>query len=158
RHRVIPIGLILRRGARYVLVLRGAILLEVIAASLLVMALLTWLFARFHLSPALIAAISGASSVLAWQGARNLRRRYLAPLIDRQFFRQAYDAQQILAELSESLDTTNDVSRLLEGVANKLQSALQTESATIFLRDEQTGDYGGAYSCVYSQAEGLAIP
>jgi sigma-B regulation protein RsbU (phosphoserine phosphatase) len=157
RHRVIPISLILRRGARNLLVLRGAILLEVVAASLFVAALLTWLSARFHLSPVLIAAISGVSSVLAWQCANYLRRRYLAPAIDRQFFRQAYDAQQILAELAESLHTTNDIPRLLEAVANKLQSALQTESAIIFLRDEKTGDYCSAYGCVYSPADGRAI-
>jgi sigma-B regulation protein RsbU (phosphoserine phosphatase) len=157
RHRVIPISLILRRGARNLLVLRGAILLEVVAASLFVAALLTWLSARFHLSPVLIAAISGVSSVLAWQCANYLRRRYLAPAIDRQFFRQAYDAQQILAELAESLHTANDIRRLLEAVANKLQSALQTESAIIFLRDEKTGDYCSAYGCVYSPADGRAI-
>src|SRR5215813_11016360 len=44
RHRVIPISLMLRRGARYVLVSRGSILLEILVANLAVMLLLLWLF------------------------------------------------------------------------------------------------------------------
>jgi phosphoserine phosphatase RsbU/P len=150
RHRVIPISLMLRRSARYLLVSRGSILLEIVAANLVVVALLTWLFERFRLSATLIAAVAGAASILAWRFMNNLRQRYLVPIIDRHFFRQAYDAQQILAELAESLRTTTDTQQLLELVADKVQAALQTESVAIFLRDEQTGDYRGAYACQYS--------
>jgi sigma-B regulation protein RsbU (phosphoserine phosphatase) len=157
RHRVIPVSLILRRGARYVLVLRGAILLEVMAATLLVMLALTWLLGRLQMSPLVIVAVSGVASVLAWQVARALRQRYLAPLIDRRFFRQAYDAQQVLGELAMSLHTTNDIRQVLEGVANTLQTALQTESAVIFLVDQATGDYLSAYGCRYSASDGRCI-
>jgi phosphoserine phosphatase RsbU/P len=158
RHRVIPISLILRRGARYVLVSRGSILLEILVANLAVTLLLLWLFENYRLSPALIVIITSGATVLAWQCAGKLRQNYLAPIIDRRFFRQAYDAQQILAELSESLHTTNDIPRLLEAVAHQLQAALQTESVTIFLRDIQTGDYASAYGCAYSAAENRALP
>src|SRR5262249_29110245 len=101
--------------------------------------------------------VAAAEGMAAWQLARWLHRRYLAPVIDRQFFRQAYDAQQIVAELSESLRTTTDIPCLLGSVANKLQAALQTESVVIFLRDGQTGDYYSAYACEYSRAEGRAV-
>src|SRR5215470_15981047 len=158
RHRVIPISLMLRRGARYVLVSHGSILLEILVANLAVTLLLLWLFENYRLSPPLIVMITSGATVLAWQCAGKLRQSYLAPIIDRRFFRQAYDAQQILAELSESLHTTNDIPRLLEAVAHQLQAALQTESVTIFLRDIQTGDYASAYGCVYSAAENRALP
>jgi sigma-B regulation protein RsbU (phosphoserine phosphatase) len=158
RHRVIPISLMLRRGARYVLVSHGSILLEILVANLAVTLLLLWLFENYRLSPALIVMITSGATVLAWQCAGKLRQSYLAPIIDRRFFRQAYDAQQILAELSESLHTTNDIPRLLEAVAHQLQAALQTESVTIFLRDIRTGDYASAYGCVYSAAENRALP
>jgi sigma-B regulation protein RsbU (phosphoserine phosphatase) len=158
RHRVIPISLMLRRGARYVLVSHGSILLEILFANLAVTLLLLWLFENYRLSPALIVMITSGATVLAWQCAGKLRQSYLAPIIDRRFFRQAYDAQQILAELSESLHTTNDIPRLLKAVAHQLQAALQTESVTIFLRDIRTGDYASAYGCVYSAAENRALP
>src|SRR5262245_49744794 len=46
RHKVIPVSLIISRSARYVLVSRGAILMDMIAAGLSVTALLTYIFSR----------------------------------------------------------------------------------------------------------------
>jgi len=59
--------------------------------------------------------------------------------------------------LADSLRTTTGIPHLLESVAKTLQSALQTESVTIFLRDEQTGDYRCDYGCVYNAADGRAL-
>ena len=157
RHRVIPISLIIRRGVRYLLVSRGSILLALLFAGLIVTALVALLFKYLRPSALTIGLVSAAEGIAAWQVARWLHRRYLAPVIDRQFFRQAYDAHQIVAELSESLRTTTEIPRLLGLVANKLQSALQTESVVIFLRDGETGDYRSAYACEYSSAEGCAV-
>jgi len=157
RHRVIPISLILRRGVRYLLVSRGSILLVLLFTGLIVTALLAVLFQYLRPSALTVGLISAAEGIAAWQAARWLHRRYLAPVIDRRFFRQAYDAQQIVADLSESLRTTTEIPRLLGSVANKLQAALQTESVVIFLRDESTGDYRSAYACEYNRAEGRVV-
>jgi phosphoserine phosphatase RsbU/P len=157
RHRVIPISMILRRGVRYLLVSRGSILLVLLFTGLIVTALLSLLFKYLRPSALTVGLVSAAEGIAAWQAARWLHRRYLAPVIDRQFFRQAYDAQQIVADLSESLRTTTEIPRLLGSVANKLQAALQTESVVIFLRDGQTGDYRGVYACEYNRAEGRVV-
>jgi sigma-B regulation protein RsbU (phosphoserine phosphatase) len=157
RHRIIPIGLILRRGVRYLLVSRGSILLVLLFTGLIVTALLSLLFKYLRPSALTVGLVSAAEGIAAWQAARWLHRRYLAPVIDRQFFRQAYDAQQIVADLSESLRTTTEIPRLLGTVANKLQAALQTESVAIFLRDGQTGDYRSVYACEYDRAEGRVV-
>jgi sigma-B regulation protein RsbU (phosphoserine phosphatase) len=157
RHRVIPISLILRRGVRYLLVSRGSILLSLLFAGLIVTAALSLLFEYLRPSALTIGLVSAAEGIAAWQAARWLHRRYLAPVIDRRFFRQSYDSQQIVAELADSLRTMTGIPHLLESVAKTLQSALQTESVTIFLRDEQTGDYRGDYGCVYNAADGRAL-
>jgi phosphoserine phosphatase RsbU/P len=157
RHRVIPISVILRRGVRYLLVSRGSILLVLLFTGLIVTALLSLLFKYLRPSALTVGLVSAAEGIAAWQAARWLHRRYLAPVIDRQFFRQAYDAQQIVADLSESLRTTTEIPRLLGSVANKLQAALQTESVVIFLRDGQTGDYRSVYACEYNRAEGRVV-
>src|SRR5262247_2935337 len=157
RHRVIPISLIIRRGVRYLLVSRGSILLALLFVGLIVAAPLALLFKYLRPSALTIGLVSAAEGIAAWQLARWLHRRYLAPVIDRQFFRQAYDAQQIVAELSESLRTTTEIPHMLGSVANKLQAALQNENVVIFLRDGQTGDYRSAYACEYSRAEGHAV-
>jgi sigma-B regulation protein RsbU (phosphoserine phosphatase) len=157
RHRVIPISLIIRRGVRYLLVSRGSVLLVLLFTGLIVTALLSLLFKYLRPSALTVGLVSAAEGIAAWQTARWLHRRYLAPVIDRRFFRQAYDAQQIVADLSESLRTTTEIPRLLELVANELQAALQTESVSIFLLDGQTGDYRSAYACEYDRVEGRVV-
>jgi sigma-B regulation protein RsbU (phosphoserine phosphatase) len=157
RHRVIPISVILRRGVRYLLVSRGSILLVLLFTGLIVTALLSLLFKYLRPSALTVGLVSAAEGIAAWQAARWLHRRYLAPVIDHQFFRQSYDAQQIVADLSESLRTTTEIPRLLGSVANKLQAALQTESVVVFLADEQTGDYRSAYACEYNRADGRVV-
>ena len=48
--------------------------------------------------------------------------------------------------------------QLLELVATKIQTALQTVNVTIFLRDQTTGNYRSAYSRDYNEADGRDQP
>jgi sigma-B regulation protein RsbU (phosphoserine phosphatase) len=157
RHQVIPVSLIIRRGVRYVLVSRGAILLDMIAVGLSVTAVLTYIFSRARPPGIVIGLVSAAVGIITWKVASRLHDKYLAPLIDRRFFRQSYDAHQIVAELTQSLRTVKDLPQLLELVAMKIQSALQTENVTVFLRDLESGHYQIAYSCDYSEAHGRVV-
>jgi len=157
RHQVIPISLIIRRGARYVLVSRGSIVLGIVIVGLTGAALLSTIFSRLQPPPIVNGMVSAVVGVIAYNIFRSLHRRYLAPMIDRRFFRQAYDTRQIIADLTESLRTTTDLDNLLEMVATKIQAALQTANVTIFLRDEATGDYRNAYSCDYDEDDGHAL-
>src|SRR5262249_30652240 len=157
RHKVIPISLIISRSARYVLVSRGAILLDMIAAGLSVTAVLTYIFSRVRPPVIVIGLVSAAVGVVAWKIASDLHDRYLRPLIDRRFFRQSYDAHKIIAELTGSLRTVTGLPQLLELVATRIQTALQTVNVTIFLRDQTTSNYTSAYSRDYSETDGRAI-
>lgn len=152
RHQVIPVSLIIRRSARYVLVSRGAILLDMIAVALSVTAVLTYIFNRIRPPVIVIGLVSAAVGIVTWKIAGGLHDKYLRPLIDRRFFRQSYDAHQIVAELTGSLRAVTDLPQLLELVATKLRTALQTEYVTIYLRDPATGSFNNAYSCDYSAA------
>jgi serine phosphatase RsbU (regulator of sigma subunit) len=156
RHQVIPVSLIIRRSARYVLVSRGAILLDMVAVCLSVTAVLTYIFSRVKPPVIVIGLVSAAVGVATWKVAGGLRHRYLRPLIDRRFFRQSYDAHQIITELTASLRGVTDLPRLLELVATKLRTALQTEYVTVYLRDPAKGSFNNAYSCDYGGANGAA--
>jgi len=157
RYRVIPVSLIIRRGARYVLVSRGSIILGVVIVGLTLTLLLSTIFNRLHPTPIVNGMVSAVVGVIAYNLFRSWHRRYLAPMIDRRFFRQAYDTRQIITDLTESLGTATNLDQLLELVAIKIQAALQTANVTIFLRDEATGDYLSAYSCDYVEADGRVI-
>jgi phosphoserine phosphatase RsbU/P len=152
RHRVIPISLIIRRGMRYLLVSRGAEILEAVAVGALIIFLFRLVFSYWQVTGVEAGVIATIVAVLIWNYTRNLHKRFLAPLIDRRFFRQSYDAHQIISELAGSLRTVTDLPQLLELVATKLQTALQTEHVTIFLRDPVTGKFINEYSCDYRQA------
>jgi phosphoserine phosphatase RsbU/P len=156
RHQVIPISLIMRRGVRYLLVSRGSILLELIVVIIAVTAVLTYIFSRSRPSGIVIGLVSAGVGIAAWKISETLHDKYLAPLIDRRFFRQSYDAHQIIAELTQSLRTVTGLPQLLELVATKIRSALQTEHVTIFLRDPATGSFNSAYSSDHSQSERVA--
>lgn len=149
RHKVIPVSLIIRRGVRYLLVSRGAVILEFLTVVLVLTIVLRTIMTRFQASHLVVGIVSGIVSIVVWQGTRAIHNRYLAPLIDRKFFRQSYDAQQIMAELSDSLRTTTDRDQLPRLVATKIQAALQTERVSILLKDEATGAYTCDYSCDY---------
>jgi serine phosphatase RsbU (regulator of sigma subunit) len=151
RHRVIPVSLIIRRGVRYLLVKRGSILLVMAGVSVVMFFVMDTFFS--YLKPGsgrTVGIISAVIAVAVWHLARAFHLRVVAPKVDRLFFHQAYDTQQIMAELAESLRMTTSLPRLLELVATKIQSALHTTNATILLRDEASGDYLSAYSCEYS--------
>lgn len=157
RHKVIPVSLIIRRGARYVLVSRGSIILGIVIVGLTLTAMLSTIFNRLQPPPIVNGMVSAVIGIIAYNLFRSLHRRHLAPVIDRRFFRQSYDTRQIIADLTESLRTTTSLDHLLELVATKIQAALQAANVTIFLRDEATGDYLSAYSCDYNEADGSVI-
>ncbi len=165
KHQVIPISLIIRRGMRYILVSRGSYLLEIGVFFIVITAFLTlffrWLFSTFQPRSMetlgiTIGTISATVGIIFWNLTRFLHTKYLAPIIDRKFFRQSYDSQQIISELVESLRTTTDQEHLLSQIATKIRSALQTESVAILLKN-YSGDYSTAYYCEYNPVDGGTI-
>jgi phosphoserine phosphatase RsbU/P len=151
RHKVIPVGLIIRRGLRYLFVSRGSVLLLIAVVSVAVFFVMDAFFNYLRpRSGRTVGIISALVAIVVWQLARAFHLRVVAPKVDKLFFHQAYDAHQIMADLAESLRTTTSLPRLLELVATKIQSALHAANVIIFLRDETSGDYPCAYSCEYS--------
>ncbi len=149
RHKVIPVSLILRRGVRYVLVSRGSLALHLLLSVLVMFLLMETLFGAKGRTIGVISTVVG---ILLWNLNSWLHRRVLAPAIDRHFFRQSYDAQQIITGLTQSLRSVTSLPELLELVAAKIQSALQTESVTIFLRDRNEDDFQSVHSLHHQTA------
>ncbi len=142
RHQVIPVRVIIRRGIRYLFVRQGSILVELIVVAVVLTLLLNFIFTRMEMSHLAVGVISGMVSIVVWQLTQWLHHRVVAPAIDRAFFRQRYNAQQIFSELGQALRVISDWRiETLTLVSSKIQEALKTENATIFLRDEKTGDY-----------------
>jgi sigma-B regulation protein RsbU (phosphoserine phosphatase) len=88
---------------------------------------------------------------------RTLNRRVMTA-IDRRFFREAYNAEQVLTELGEVIPTLSTTKELVELVARKISDALHPEHITIFLDDEVASAYVAAVSSDASKAGGSLKP
>ena len=77
--------------------------------------------------------------------------------IDRRFFREAYNAEQIFTELGEVIPTLSKTNQLVELVADKISDALHPENVVIFLDDEKTGAYVLAFSSDAAKG-GVVLP
>jgi len=132
----------LRRGVRYVFVSQGSIVLEMVAVFLSLIFLLYSFFTYLKTTSTLeIGVISGVVSIVVWEFTGLLHRRVIAPAIDRRFFRQAYNAQQVLSELGIALRSLTDVREMGRLAGNKIQDALQTENVTFLLAEPESSDF-----------------
>jgi sigma-B regulation protein RsbU (phosphoserine phosphatase) len=152
RHQVIPVRLILRRGVRYLLVSRGFIIIQ----AIVVFSILSFLLTGSRLAK--IDSFGDRADIVATMaatafaiGVLTIVNQRVLPLIDRKFFREAYDAQQILSELGMEMRKVSAIRQLLELAATKIQDALHVENITIFLKDDATGDYRCAISSHLTQ-------
>lgn len=157
RHRVIPISLIIRRSVRYLLVSRGSTVLLLTGAAIIAAILLTWILDRLKPSGFVVGVVSATVGIFVWLLSDRLHRRYVAPLIDRRFFRQAYDAREIISNLARSLRSTTDLPRICEEVGLSLLTALQTENVHVFLREGDDPEYREHYACRFGQSKSVPI-
>src|SRR5262249_41815882 len=145
RHQVLPVEMIVRRGVRYLLVSKGFVLVELFAVVVVVALLVTgaraeWID-RWGARADIVATL--LASAAAWFGLRALNAR-VRTAIDRRFFRESYDAREILRELGQAVREEPTIDALLPLVLGQIQDALHNASAIVFLRDEATGLFRAA--------------
>jgi GAF domain-containing protein len=145
KHRVLGIQVVLRMGLQHLLatnVLRVLLFLPV-AGIVLVFAthpdntvgqLLTGRAAWFN-----IALLAGVA----------LSLRYRTPLrvaIDKRFFREAYDREQILMRLADSVKALDSITAVSQMLSNELEAALHARFVSVLYRDEYRPEFSETYS------------
>ncbi len=129
--RAMDVRMAIRQGVQYALARRG---LRVMQSLLTAAAVLL----------AVNAMNSGASrplklTLLTVGIVAAFRVRYFGEKarawLDRRFFREAYNAEQILSDLSEQVRTILDTRTLLHTVARKISESLHVERVAVMLRD-----------------------
>lgn len=127
------VKVVLRQGIQYALARNGIKLLQGVILIFLILGFV-WVLQNFQGSVAvqigfLIAGL--AALPLIDYAAKKLRI-----WIDRKFFREAYDAEQILVELSEDVRTMVETRPLLETVAGKISESLHVPQVALLLRKD----------------------
>jgi sigma-B regulation protein RsbU (phosphoserine phosphatase) len=137
KQRVLDIPVLLQRGARYVLVQRGFLVLLCFVSFGLTLVFATSLA---RLAPPAVGGQSGSvamgavfGTALLWSGSQVHRR--VSGKIDRAFFRGAYDARVILENLAETSRTAANREALAHLLLEQLEAALQPASLAVYLAD-----------------------
>ncbi|HEY2932452.1 MAG TPA: SpoIIE family protein phosphatase [Acidobacteriota bacterium] len=142
--RALDVRMVLRQGVRYAIAKGGVRLLR-IGASVAVAAAIISLVqsnANWAAKIAVIGAGWGLITVTR-EGAERL-----AIWTDRRFFREAYNAEQILSDLGEKVRTIVETGPLLETVAARISESLHVPQIAMILR--QGDEYRPAHALGYS--------
>jgi tRNA A-37 threonylcarbamoyl transferase component Bud32 len=152
RHRLFDIGFIIRQGLQYALA--RSVVLSMLPA--VVVALLADLMLHRNQTVGAILAQRGwpygAIGILALVALT--RRQAWLEAIDRRFFRERYNAQQILREVAEEVRQARSLDAVASRVVGRVEAALHTEFAALLVRDPREP----SYRALASAPPGLAPP
>ena len=70
--------------------------------------------------------------------------RRVSYVIGRRFSMEAYDERRLLSDLGHAARGVTTIEELFKLSVDKIQSALRTDNVSIFVRDDETGDYACA--------------
>jgi tRNA A-37 threonylcarbamoyl transferase component Bud32 len=158
KHRIFGFGLIVRRGIQYALARRVVVSLLPAAVALL---LIDVALSRGDVGVGAVVDllthsrrgwIYAAMAVLALVARRN-RQTWLDAL-DRRFFRERYDAQQILRQTVEEIRASRGLADAGPRIVSRIDAALHPEFVALMTREPNAP----SYACETSAPPGLALP
>lgn len=125
------VKVVLRQGIQYALATNGVKILQGMVLITLILGVI-WVFRNYSDDAAVqIGFIAAGFALLPLidYGAKRLKT-----WIDKRFFRDAYDAEQILLELSEDVRTMVETKPLLETVSTKISESLHVPQVALLLK------------------------
>jgi sigma-B regulation protein RsbU (phosphoserine phosphatase) len=146
--RAMDVRMVVRSGVRYAVANTS---LQVLRALLIVaVILLTIYFERRadHQREALLIVVAGTALTLTV--GKFVRR--MSQWMDRRFFREAYNSERILSELSDSVAGIRDTRKLLETIAQRIADSLHVRHIAVLLEHE------GTYQPAYALGFGRPVP
>jgi sigma-B regulation protein RsbU (phosphoserine phosphatase) len=146
-HRALGIGVVVRQGLQYALAQRGVQALQFILLLVIILSAF-WIMRNYgeNVSSQVAAVAIGLILIPAIQFVA----KRLHGWIDRRFFREAYNSEQILTELSEEVRTMVETRPLLETVSQKISESMHVPQIALLLRQ------GSAF--VPAHALGYSVP
>ncbi len=131
--RAMDIRMVLRQSVQYALAKRGLWALRAILGALII-----WWALSLHgyerMGPAetvLLGGVATAAVIVTRRASESA-----AAWIDRHFFREAYDAEQILGELADQVRTMVEERMVVETVARRISESLHVPRAAVVLTSD----------------------
>lgn len=152
RHQVIPVSLIVRRSLQYLLAKNALRLL--LALPLAGLALTIYINRDRTLADLLFRNSFWFYASLLAAVALGLAYRYnLREGLDRRFFREAYQQDKVLRELTEEVRQLDSLTEMARRVSQKVDGALHPEWLYLFYRQEGQRDLSLGYASNPSSGE-----
>jgi sigma-B regulation protein RsbU (phosphoserine phosphatase) len=143
-HRAMDVRVVVRQGLQYA-VARGGIRALRLAIAVVLGAAIFSLIAHVG-NTSLVKYVIIALGVAVWFGLRRLLES-LRAWIDRHFFRDAYNAEQLLSELSEKVRSIIETQPLLATVAGRISESLHVPRVAVLT--DGNGPYQPTYALGY---------
>ncbi len=142
--RALDVRVIVRQGLQYALARRGLIVIQIFV-SLIVVLLVALLSGRMTFAQRATLTAAGIGTILII----GLGAQKLASWIDRRFFREANYAEQLLANLADSVSSLIELAPLLTTVATRIKEALHISEVAVFLCEQNA--YRLAFASGYTE-------
>ncbi len=138
--RAMDVRMVIRSGVQYAFASNGIRVVQLAIVALVTVGTLKLAQEADHRMQSLLIAAIGGFVVLS------IRRttEWLTRWMDRRFFREAYNADRILTDLSNSVAGIRDVKELLETVTRRISETMHVPSIAVFL--ERNGVFQPAYA------------
>lgn len=151
KHRVFDINFVVRRSLQYLLAKNGLRFLFLVPVAGLA-------FSVFSDPHRTLAEILFRNSIyfyiFGFLSLVLLFREKLSRFVDRRFFREVYDGEQILLHLPEEIRKLDSVADISRRVSQEVELALHPEKIYLFYRDDERGDFSLGYSSGIGETEG----
>jgi sigma-B regulation protein RsbU (phosphoserine phosphatase) len=150
--RALDVRVVLRQGLKYALAKSGIRVLQVVL-SLITGYVAFKVAANPSMNLALKAGVIAAGAFQIW--LLRWRAEQLRIWTDRRFFREAYDAEQVLSELSDQVRSIVETRPLIETVAERISETLHIPRVAVLLGG--VGPYSPAYALGYGAPPDVAF-
>lgn len=129
-HRAMDVRVVLRQGVQYALAQNSVRVIQIVATVVVFIAAVTLVAGSGgnRVENLVIIGIGLAALLTVQRGSGRLR-----VWIDRRFFREAYNAEQMLSELSDQVRTMVQPARLIETVAKRISETLHIGRIAVLL-------------------------
>ena len=150
--RALDVRVVIRQGLRYALAQRTVRVLQILAFAVVILGAALLATDSNRNRPAKIQAIA-----LGFVGVIFIRRgsEKLRGWIDRRFFREAYNAERILRELSDQVRTMVETGPLLETVAKQISGSMHVPRVAMLVKND--GRYGAAFALGFPESPVVAF-
>jgi sigma-B regulation protein RsbU (phosphoserine phosphatase) len=151
--KAMDVSVAVRQGLQYALARNGVRVLQALLVAAVIIAAVAMAEDTSRNRPQKITVI--ALGIIAALTIRRLGER-VRTWVDRRFFRETYNAEQVLTELSEQVRAMVEPKSLLETVSARISETLHVPQIAVLLSGG--GPYRPAYAMGYGDLSGVAFP